>query len=315
MAGTVRRARSGVGVSTLHALLPPLPRVRVVAGYARWLARGRRLPDVGGGRTGLLHALFDFAGDAVPVAALRHHMHAADAGTGAWLAADPAFVQSEATGARLMACPLADLAADEADQLAGALRPLFGDAGTPLEVDTAQAWCARLPGEAPALRFVAPADALGANLLDCLPDGTAGRVWRRLFTEAQVILHNHPVNAARVAAGRRPVNALWLWGAGALPGSVATQVARVASADDALLGLAKLAHAASAPVDTTALAGDGDVLLDLDSSDAWNALPAWLDAFNTALRTGRFRALHLMFAGGEQYRVRRIDRLRFWIRG
>lgn len=45
-----------------------------------------------------------------------------------------------------------------------------------------------------------------------LPQGAgAGRV-RRLMTELQMLLHDHPVNAARAARGVPAANALWLWG-------------------------------------------------------------------------------------------------------
>src|SRR3546814_15930088 len=60
------------------------------------------------------------------------------------------------------------------------------------------------------------------------------RRWRSLLNEAQIILHNHPWNARRAAAGKPPVNSLWFWGGGMLPDSVATHQGQVAS-DDVLL--------------------------------------------------------------------------------
>ena len=38
--------------------------------------------------------------------------------------------------------------------------------------------------------------------------------WARLSNELEVWLYNHPVNAAREAAGQRVINGAWLWGAG-----------------------------------------------------------------------------------------------------
>jgi hypothetical protein len=35
--------------------------------------------------------------------------------------------------------------------------------------------------------------------------------------EAQMTLHGHPLNAAREAAGQRPINSVWFWGCGAMP--------------------------------------------------------------------------------------------------
>ncbi|MFY8017796.1 MAG: hypothetical protein ACOVN9_06745 [Inhella sp.] len=41
---------------------------------------------------------------------------------------------------------------------------------------------------------------------------------RRMTNEAQMLLHEHPVNQERVAQGLLPVNTIWWWGAGALQG-------------------------------------------------------------------------------------------------
>ena len=47
-----------------------------------------------------------------------------------------------------------------------------------------------------ARRSPRPSDALGADLFEHLPEGAEGRRWRALLSEAQVVLHNHPLNAA-----------------------------------------------------------------------------------------------------------------------
>jgi len=302
-------------MSTLHALLPPLAHVRANPAFVRWLARGDRLPRVSDARTTLLRELFHFAGDGVPAAALRHLCHDADAAAGAWLCADPAWVRSEATGARLMAWPLGDVSADEADALAATLRPLFGDAGAPLSVDTPSAWCLHLLHAAPRAEFRAPGEALGVDLFECLPAGDAGRAWRRLFNEAQILLHAHPVNAARIAAGKRPVNALWFWGAGALPASVETGVQAVASVDDVLRGLAKMGGAARVEPLPSALEQaprPGMALLDLDIPEHADGAADWLGHFARWLRERRFDVIAITFAEGERFRVRHTHRLRFW---
>ena len=40
------------------------------------------------------------------------------------------------------------------------------------------------------------------------------RLLRRLQMEAQMTLHGHALNAAREAAGQRPINSVWIWGCG-----------------------------------------------------------------------------------------------------
>jgi hypothetical protein len=305
-------------MSILHVLLPPLPQAGGGGDLVRWLARGDRLPDVPDPRVTLARESFRFAGETIPVAALRHHANAGDAGRGIWMCADPAYARSEATGARLLACPVPDISAEEARSLAAALMPLFEDAGLTLVVDTPAAWCAQLPGGAPGIAFARPADALGANLLDCLPQGDAGRPWRRLFNEAQIGLHAHPVNAERAAAGRLPVNALWLWGAGPLPGAVESPLALLASSDDVLRGLAMLAGVPCGEPSPDALQGggaEGDVLLDLDVRTRGEDPAGWLACFQRVLGGRRFDAVELWFPGGERFRMRHAHRLRFWRQG
>lgn len=302
-------------MSTLYVLLPPAERVLRQSAFARWLARGDCLSDLPDARTALTRELFRFEGAGVPVAALRHHCHAEDAADGVWLAADPAYVRSEATGARLMNWPLPDLGEPEARELAATLAPLAADAQLRLAVDTAAAWALRLPSAVAAELFTAPVDALGAQLLDGLPAGEAGRPWRRLFSEIQILLHAHPVNAARLAAGKLPANALWLWGAGALPRTADAAVELVASNDDILCGLARVARVRWAAPTADALGGDatGSALLDLGAGAALDA-SAWLAEFQRALTGGRFAAIELVFADGGRVRVRRLHRLRFWRR-
>jgi hypothetical protein len=262
-----------------------------------------------------LRSLFGLGDDALPVAALRHRAHVDDVAAGNWLCADPAYVRSEATGARLMAWPLDDVSAEEAESFAAALRPLFGDAGAPLSVDAPSAWCLHLLHDAPRAEFRAPADALGVDLMECLPEGNDGRAWRRLFNEAQVVLHAHPVNATRVAAGKRPVNALWFWGAGALPASVETGLQAVASVDDVVRGLAKLGGAVRVeplPDALETVRRSGTMLLDLDIPGHADGAVEWLASFQRWLRARRFDAIAITFADGERFRIRHAHRLRFW---
>ena len=50
-----------------------------------------------------------------------------------------------------------------------------------------------------------------------LPRGEEAMLLLELMDAAQPILARHPVNLKRVAAGRKPANAIWLWGQGPAP--------------------------------------------------------------------------------------------------
>lgn len=76
------------------------------------------------------------------------------------------------------------------------------------------------PGEAP---FAAdtlttpPHDVPDRPAADHLPRGTGSGLLRALMEEGAAVVRDHPVNRERVAAGKRPANAIWLWGQGKAP--------------------------------------------------------------------------------------------------
>ena len=88
----------------------------------------------------------------------------------------------------------------------------------------------------------------GRTLEPFLPQGEDAGAWRRLINETQVILHNHPVNAAREAAGWPTANSLWPWGAGPLPALAAAPAPQLHADQPLALGLARLAGMAAAPL-------------------------------------------------------------------
>lgn len=59
-----------------------------------------------------------------------------------------------------------------------------------------------------------PHDHADAPAADHLPAGRGEGLLRRLMAEGSDLIRDHPVNLARIAAGKRPANAVWLWGQG-----------------------------------------------------------------------------------------------------
>ncbi|MFK7855352.1 MAG: hypothetical protein AB8B79_14610 [Granulosicoccus sp.] len=57
------------------------------------------------------------------------------------------------------------------------------------------------------------------NASTFLPRGDADGQWRRLLTEIQMLLHDHPLNQKREGEGKLSVNSLWFWGGARLPGT------------------------------------------------------------------------------------------------
>jgi hypothetical protein len=308
-------------MAELTVLLPPLAQIKAAgtpAVLARWLARGDRRPDAVRGRDAALRECFEFLGVTLPAAALTRSLDASDAAGALWLRADPAYAVADAVTARLLACGTMDLSREEADALARALQPLFGDAGFPLEVATPSRWYLRCPIGARLPRFAAPADALGDDLMQHLPQGDNERQWRRLLNEAQVILHNHPVNVQRVQRGQIPANSVWFWGPGTRPEWVRTSFTRVFSSDDIAVALAHLANVAVAKAEPAAvfhIETKDTLLLDLAGiRDPLGLERGWLAPLDAVFRRRKLKLLHLNFVGGERFTVKPAHRWRFWRR-
>jgi 2,3-bisphosphoglycerate-independent phosphoglycerate mutase len=62
-----------------------------------------------------------------------------------------------------------------------------------------------------------PHDISDQSIQDHLPHGQDAEQLLGLMEAAQPILANHPVNLKRVAEGKKPANAIWLWGQGPAP--------------------------------------------------------------------------------------------------
>jgi 2,3-bisphosphoglycerate-independent phosphoglycerate mutase len=62
-----------------------------------------------------------------------------------------------------------------------------------------------------------PHDISDQPVAEHLPHGPDSEQLVRLMNAAQPILARHPVNMRRIAAGKRPANAIWLWGQGPAP--------------------------------------------------------------------------------------------------
>lgn len=304
------------GVATL--LLPSVRRLGAAAPsapVATALGRGDLRSGLDAGRRAQLLRHLHPVPQHWPVAALTRQRDAGDAAGAAWLRADPCRVQPDINGARLLAVGEGlGLDAQDAAQLLPALKPLFGDAGMPIDAPVPTRWYLRLPPSSTLPAFTEPEDALGADLFEHLAQGPEGRRWRSLLSEAQVVLHNHPWNARRQEAGRPAINSLWFWGGGVLPDHVGSDHAQVCSDEDVAGALASAAGVAR-PLPARLEAGGGDVLFDLLAlRDAATLERDWLLPALDAVRARALDALHLDFADGSVRTLTRGQRWRFWRR-
>ena len=65
--------------------------------------------------------------------------------------------------------------------------------------------------------FTPPHDITGKPMKGHLPTSSTGKKLLALMERSYALLKDHPVNVARIKAGKRPANSLWFWGEGTKP--------------------------------------------------------------------------------------------------
>lgn len=65
--------------------------------------------------------------------------------------------------------------------------------------------------------FTPPHDITGKPIKDCLPKGPCAERYLSMMKRSYELLKDHPVNRARIAAGKNPANSVWFWGEGTKP--------------------------------------------------------------------------------------------------
>src|SRR5437667_974283 len=125
--------------------------------------------------------------------------------------------------------------------------------------------------KAPELQTTPAAAARGLAIDEKLPSGPDAMRFHALMNEAQMLLHEHPVNAGREARGEPALNSIWFWGGGVIDAAKARPFSAVIADDPLAHGLALAAGipALALPQDAgsalAALGGEGRVLVVFDA--------------------------------------------------
>ncbi|MDQ3230095.1 MAG: phosphoglycerate mutase [Pseudomonadota bacterium] len=289
---------------------------------ARAFGRADRITHVSEGRRSQLLRYFSLVPNHWPIAALTRQVDAGDAALSAWLRADPAYVQPDINGARLLACgDMLQLTEADSAAMLPDLKPLFGDLGFPIDAPSPSRWYLRVPRESKLPAFTDPENALGDDLFEHLAEGVDGRRWRAVLSEAQVVLHNHPWNAQRVAQGKLPVNSLWFWGGGVLPDFVQRSHDVVCTDEETMRALAAASLPSSPetgsippqPLPPRFATVAGDALFDLQAErDLARLQDGWLEPALLAAQRGELDSLQIDFADGAVFTIKRMQRWRIW---
>ncbi|MGH8106285.1 MAG: phosphoglycerate mutase, partial [Arenimonas sp.] len=195
----------------------------------------------------------------------------------------------------------------EADELIKPLKILFGDIGFPLSAPHPARWYLALPKESKIPAFQSPDKAIGADIFSMLPADDSAKRWRSLLNEAQITLHNHPLNAERMQKGLLPVNSLYFWGGGALPAQVKFHEDRVISDDFIVKSLMLHAGLDNDVKNDDSVLHDLRMLRDWPSFEREHLVPALAE-----LNNKKYASIVLDFADGSMLEIKPSQKWRFW---
>jgi hypothetical protein len=273
-----------------------------------------------------------------PLAPLTLEIDGGVAGHAYWLRADPVHIKVERNRLTVVESSSFDLTKAEADALVHALTGQFAADGMTFVAHAAKRWYLKL-SSVPNIVTRALSEVAGRDVRGLLPTGSEAMAWHRMFNESQMLLHDHPVNAAREERGEAAVNSVWFWGGGTRPPVPGRAFSHVWSHDASAhaLGAAADAEAAALPADAAALlrsagaSGTTSHLVVLDGldraaafqdADTWRERLAafearWFAPLVDALQSGRIKGVAVVVPGADaccRFDASRADLYKVWRR-
>src|SRR5882672_2059641 len=243
-----------------------------------------------------------------------------------WMRADPVHLQVGRDSLGLADSAAFEVSREESEALVETLNRHFGEAMRFYPVRPAR-WYVRLD-TAPDMQTTPPAAARGPAIDEKFPSGPDAMRFHALMNEAQMLLHEHPVNAEREARGEPALNSIWFWGGGVIDTGRARPFSMVFSDDPLARGLALAAGipALALPKDAgSALAALGDESRVLAVQDAPREAQLrgrraalerdWFQPLLAALKSGRIGMLTLHLCGADsllEVETVRSDLRHFW---
>lgn len=239
-----------------------------------------------------------------------------------WFRAEPVHLQVQGDKIVMATTGYLKLAPDETAPLLQSLNAHFRPDGFEFVAGDTGDWFLRAPA-IPALRTVAPALAAGRDIDPLFPQGPDRLRYHRLLNEVQMVLHEHPVNQAREAAGAPVVNSVWLWGGGTLPLPHCRWHA-VHAESPLLRGLCKAAGRPARVLAPDTLHATGDALIELrrDPGADWSGevqriCTTWVAPLVEQLVRGRLEQLRIATVRNGhalEWSASRSNMRRFWKR-
>jgi hypothetical protein len=213
---------------------------------------------------------------------------------------------------RVMMTPdaILPLESDEASLLATDFSRVFGGEGIWLWVGRADVLLCVFD-RVLAVATHDPELAVGQDVFDLQPQGRDGPRLRRLMSEIELWLFDHPLNRARIAMSRPPVTGLWMWGGGETVAATAPAIGAIgwSAGRDPLFAAWRRETGWPAGSEPGVV-----VCAEQPGSAAWAAVErTWLEPATAALGAGRLQHLDLS-AADRCCRVSRWPHWRLWRR-
>jgi hypothetical protein len=291
-------------------------------GLGAVLRRGQPLPAPEGVSAACCLALGISRQRDWPVAPFTARAAGLKVGEDYWLRLDPVCLDVSMRGPWLRAGQA--LEEEEARALHGLVAPILSPAG--YEILAGQGGVLHMRCKRAPRLDTTPLDQVDGRLpTPFLPRGEEAPTWVRLLHEVQMALHEHPINQARAATGRLPINSLWPWGGGRyipparLPEGVWSDLPllqQLAAAVDVPVAPApdSLAQFLAAPGlrGVVALSGERDGAHAPDLLETWEQ--TWLRPLQGALRRGRLASaqVDLLGPGAVSRRMTPLQAWRLW---
>src|SRR2546421_7892030 len=131
-----------------------------------------------------------------------------------WMRADPVHLRVGRDSLGLADSAAFEVSRAESEALVDALSRHFGPTMLFQPLRPAR-WYVRLE-KAPDVQTTPAAAARGAAIDEKLPSGPDAMRFHALMNEAQMLLHEHPVNVERERRGEPALNSIWFWGGGGI---------------------------------------------------------------------------------------------------
>jgi hypothetical protein len=242
-----------------------------------------------------------------------------DPGCGYWLATPVHFLAGLDT-LRLHPAGLLDTTLEEQCALSADFEQVFQGSGWMLRVTERRELLLEGP-PAEGISCLDPARFLGRPVREGVPQGVGAPALRRLMSEIEMWLHEHPLNELRIAVGKLPISGLWLWGGGSAIAAAPRALPPLFGTDLAIESLWRLAGAPRQPLPArfSALTDPGAgavVIAEVPSGIGAEVLQQierdWIAPLLTYALSGATAAT--LLCADKRFTLNRRARWRFWRR-